>query len=197
MLVDNDTSGIITFMIGVIVLVMFGIGLSFLVNKQFKFSSGVGEIHWEIVTNTTEIEELRVRKDRNERVLNANIEIFTRLETLRQRQAALEESENEVRESITAMESAFTRYRADYRRKAWAGASGESLGTLAIQGGRVFQQVSIARVTEVGLEIRHECGTARIQAPDLDLKMRDRFQWSDEERRSRLEEERRSREASW
>ena len=74
-------------MIGVIVLVMFGIGLSFLVNKQFKFSSGVGEIHWEIVTNTTEIEELRVRKDRNERVLNANIEIFTRLETLRQRQA--------------------------------------------------------------------------------------------------------------
>lgn len=197
MLVDNDTSGLITFMIGVIVLVMFGIGLSFMVNKQFRFSSGMGEIRRELVTNTTEIEELKVRKDEDERVLNANTEIFTRSKTLRQRQAALEKSEIEVRDSIDALESAFTRYRADYRRKAWAGACGESLGTLTIQGGRAFQQVSITRVTEVGLEIRHECGTARIQAPDLDLKMQDRFQWRDEERRSQLEEERRNREASW
>lgn len=184
-------------MMGVIVLVMFGIGLSFLVNKQFMFSSGVGEIRRELVTNTTEIEELRVRKDKNERILNANTTIFMHLKTLRQRQAALEKSEREVRDSIDAMESDFTRYRGNYRRKAWAGACGESLGTLTIQGGRSFQQVSITRVTEVGLEIRHECGTARIQAPDLDLKMQDRFQWRDEERRSQLEAEREDRESSW
>ena len=197
MLVDNDTSGLITFMIGVIVLVMFGIGLSFIVNKQLNFFSGVSEMRSELVTNTTEIEELRVRRDKNERVLNANTEIFTRLEILRQRQAAVEKSEREVRDTLDAMECAFTRYRADYRRKAWAGACGESLGSLTIQGGRAFQQVSITRVTEVGLEIRHECGTARIQAPDLDLKMQDRFQWRDEERWSQLEAERRVRESSW
>ena len=65
-----------------------------------------------------------------------------------------------------------------------------SLDTLTIRGGRAYQQATIARVTDVGLEIRHEHGIARIQAPDLDSKLQDRFQWSGEERRSRLEEER-------
>lgn len=197
MLVDNDNSGFYTFMLGVIVLVMFGMGLSALVNNQFKFPSGASEIRREIVTNATEIEEMRTRRDKNERVLMANIEIATRLETLRQRHASLEKSATEVRESIDSIEGGFRHYRADCRRKIWARAIGESLGTLTIHGGRVFQRVSIARVTEVGLEIRHECGTARIQAPDLDPKIQDRFQWNDTDRRSRLEEERKEHEASW
>lgn len=200
MLTDNDNSGIFTFMIGVIVLVMFGIGLSLLVDKRFKFSNGVAEIRREIGANAAEIEEMNSHKDESERVLigygvNLKAESNTqprnpaRLEALRQRQLMLQKSRIQIRESITALEGDFSHYRADYRRKTWTGAIGESLGTLTTRAGRVFQQATIIRVTDVGLEIRHEHGTARIQAPDLDPKMRNRFQWSDEERRSRLKEE--------
>jgi hypothetical protein len=63
---------------------------------------------------------------------------------------------------------------------------GQSLGNLSLRGGREYRQAVISRVTDVGLEIRHEHGIARIQAPDLDASMQDRFQWNDEERRARL-----------
>ena len=44
--------------------------------------------------------------------------------------------------------------------------------------------VTITKVTEVGLEIRHEHGIARIQVSDLEGIWQQRFQWDDEERRS-------------
>ena len=200
MLTDNDSSGIFTFMIGVIVVVMTAIGLSLVVDKRFKFSKGAIELQREIVAGATEILELTARTDEQGRLLedsgstlhkgsNVRRELSALLESQRQRQAVLEKSRIELRESITPLEGDFSRYRATYRQKNWTGAVGESLGTLTIRGGRAYQLATITRVTDVGLEIRHEHGIARIQAPDLEPKMQDRFQWSDEERRSRLKEE--------
>ena len=201
MLSAEDHPGVFTFMVGIIVVVMAAVGLSIVADKHRVFSSGAGELQREIDANATEISELSAWIDEQRRLhqdsgANLNVgskahrELSTQLEILRQRQPVLEQSRAQIREAITALEGEFSRYRADYRRKTWAAAIGESLGTLTIRGGRAYQQATIARVTDVGLEIRHEHGIARIQAPDLDPKMQDRFQWSDEERRSRLEEER-------
>lgn len=204
MLSSEDHPGVFTFLVGMIVVVMTAVGLSIMADKHRHFSSGAGELQHEISLGASEITELTARKDEGSRLLaggdaklrsgsQAYQAISARLETLRQRQAALEISRTQVSGAIVALDENFSRYRADYRRKEWEGAIGESLGTLTIRGGRAFQQATITRVTDVGLEIRHEHGIARIQAPDLDPKMQDRFQWSDEERRSRLEKERENR----
>ena len=60
----------------------------------------------------------------------------------------------------------------------------------------MFQKVVIVDVTPVGLEIRHEHGIARLQAPELSREMRNRFQWEDAKRLAHLERERSNRE-SW
>jgi hypothetical protein len=83
----------------------------------------------------------------------------------------------------------FARYRTKYRDTTWAEAVGQPLGNLTSPGGREYRQAVIVRVTDVGLEIRHEEGTARVQAPDLDPALQERFQWNDEERRARLKQE--------
>ncbi len=201
MLSAEDHPGVFTFMVGMIVVVMAAVGLSIMADKYRVFSGGAGELQREIGANATEIPELSARIDEQRRLLEdsgtglhkgskAHRELSAQLEILLRRQPALEKSRLQIRESITALEGEFSRYRADYRRKTRAAAIGESLGTLTARSGRAFQQATITRVTDVGLEIRHEHGIARIQAPELDSKLQNRFQWSDEERRSRLEEER-------
>ena len=200
MLFSDDQYGVFTFMVGMIVVVMAAVGLSVVADKKRIFSSGAGELQREISASTTQISELSAQHTEQalllegsastlRKVSNAHREWSVKLETLRQRQAELEKSRIQIREAITVLEGDFSRYRATYRQKTWTGAVGESLGTLTVRGGRAYQQATITRVTDVGIEIRHEHGIARIQAPDLDLKMQDRYQWSDEERRSRLKEE--------
>ena len=200
MLSSDDQSGVFTFMIGMIVVVMVAVGLSVVADKKRIFSSGAGELQREIIASTTQISELSAQHAEQALLLessssmlrkgsNTHRDLSAKLETLRQRQAELEKSRMQIREAITGLEGDFSRYRATYREKRWAGAVGESLGTLTVRGGRAYQQTTITRVTDVGIEIRHEHGIARIQAPDLDLKMQDRYQWNDEERRSRLKEE--------
>ncbi|MES2922917.1 MAG: hypothetical protein V4819_15285 [Verrucomicrobiota bacterium] len=205
MLSADDHPGVFTFLVGMIVVVMAAVGLSIMADKHRSFSRGESELHREIHLGASEITELTTRKDESSLRLaegggklrmgsQAHKEVSARLETIHQRQAALEKSRIQLGESIAALDVSFSRYRADYRSKEWELAVGESLDTLTIRGGRDFQQATITRVTDVGLEIRHDHGIARIQAQDLDAKMQDRFQWGDEERRSRLEEERNNRE---
>ena len=200
MLSSEDHPGVFTFMVGMIVVVMVAVGLSVVADKHRVFSGGTGELKREISACATQITELSAQTAEQTLLLegassnlrkgsNAHRELTAQLETQRQRQTALEKSRLEIRAAVTALEDNFSQYRATYRQKSWAGAVGESLGTLTIRGGRDYQLATITRVTDVGLEIRHEHGIARIQAPDLEPKMQDRFQWSDEERRSRLKEE--------
>ena len=200
MLSADEHPGIFTFLVGMIVVVMAAVGLSILADKHRTFSSGAGALHREIAANAAEISELTARREEQgwqlkesggnlQQGSKAHGELTDKLATLRQRQAALEKSRSEIGGSTTALENEFSLYREKYRRKTWEGAVGESLGTLAVRGGREFRQATITRVTDVGLEINHEHGIARIQAPDLDPKIQDRFQWSDEERRRLLKEE--------
>lgn len=197
---NDENSGVFTFMVGMIVLVMAGVGLSLVVDRRFKFSSGVGQTRRDIASQTAELDELTRRADERGRELETSgtrlhaaarghRDITASLDAVRKRQMVLEADRSQLRDSVAALEAGFSDYRSDYRRRTWTAAVGEFLGTLTIRSGRQYLQASISRVTDVGLEIRHEDGIARVQAPELDRQFQDRFQWDDEQRRTRLKEE--------
>lgn len=200
MLSAEDHPGIFYFLVGMIVLVMAGVGLSLLADQRFKFSSGTSDIKRDIATTGDELGSLRSYHQERSRQLENNstrlksdtsvhAELRRKSTDLGKRHSDLEINRDQLLKAIPLIETEFSRYRAEYRRQTWAGAVGQKVGTISIRGGREYQDVIITRVTDVGLEIRHKDGIARIQAPDLDPKWQDRFQWSDEERRNRLKEE--------
>lgn len=200
MLSAEDHPGIFTFMVGMVVLVMAGVGLSLVIDRRLKFSSGVVKIQKEIHLDALELVHLTAWRDERARLLNDTVlklqggmgtsrGVQAKLENLNQRQAALEQTLRQLGKTFSSLEEDFSRYRADYRRKTWLAAAGDNLGNLKVRSGREYKQATITRVTDVGLEIRHEDGIARVQAPDLDSKLQDRFQWSDEERRQVLAKE--------
>ena len=196
----DEHSDIFTYLIGLIVLVMVAVGLSLVIDKRFKFSSGVGVIQQELKQGDSEIAELTaeykdlsLQHEISESKLRGGSQSYNKLsaelETQRKRRADLQQTHGELTSAITSLGQNFSQARCDYRRKIWAAAIGEKLGDLSVNDGRIYRQTTISRVTDVGLEIRHEHGFARIQGPDLDIKLRERFQWDDEERRKSLKTE--------
>jgi hypothetical protein len=200
MLVDEDNSGLLTAAVGLIVLVFAGVGLSLLVDRRFSFSSQVSTMNKLIEAERRELEDLQgVHRGASLKLAEVepmrqiagskSSEAGKSLANLTKRREVLEAECGRLRTSISAMEEEFVSYRTKYREKIWAEAIGHSLGTLVVRGGREYRQAVISRVSEVGLEIRHENGTARLQATDLDASLQERFQWDDESRRARLREE--------
>lgn len=206
MLSSDDHPGLFTFMVGLIVVVFVGVGLSMMVDRRFGFSKHVSSLESGFNAGDEELGQLTVVYQESSRNL-AELEPELRtnastLESLRsqmagleKRRAALTASLDGLGKSIPALEKEFATYRGKYRDAARSAAVGQSLGNLAVRGGREYRAAVISRVTDVGLEIRHENGIARIQAPDLDQAMQDRFQWDDEERRARLNQENAAQEA--
>lgn len=200
MLSADDHPGLFTFMVGVIVVVFAGVALSLMMDRKFSFSASASALDRGIKASAEEIVNVQADLDEASRNLNsrepklkqtaANHEIVRRqLAADTQKCAILTETRKSLQKAIPALEEEFSKYREKYRTQARASAVGESLGTLTLRGGREYRQVVINQVTEVGLEVRHEHGIARIQAPDLDPSLQDRFQWNDEERRRKLSEE--------
>ena len=200
MLSADEHPGVFTFMVGMIVLVLAGVGLSLVIDRRLSFSSGKLGIQREINLDATELEGLIAVREERSRILNSQpatrqqgaetpAGIREKLEVMRRRQTSLEETRKQQQEMIAQLEDDFSRFRAEYRRRTWTSAPGEKLGNLMLANGREYRDATITRVTDVGLEIRHADGIARIQAPDLDQKIQDRFQWDDEERRKVLKDE--------
>lgn len=197
MLSNDDHPGLFTFMVGMIVLVFAGVGLSIMVDKRLKSSTAVIGIQDEIGENIQKLDELKSVYDSRVRMLadseaslrtgsQAHGELAPQMESMRKRQADLEKTRDQLRVTVQSLEEGFSSYRTEFRRKTWARAIGEKLGNLTIHGEREYRDVTITRVTEVGLEIRHENGLARIQAPDLSQELQNRFQWSENERQHHL-----------
>lgn len=197
---DNDQSGLFTFMLGLIVVVLIAVGLSMLVDSRFSYSHGAVENDARISADAKTIEQLTetrrevlLRLSEIEPVRTAALAEREALRVASDRMASdlgnLASTKSGLEQSIQSLELGFSQYRGKYRDSAWTAAVGRALGDLKIRGGREFHQVVITRVTDVGLEIRHEHGLARVQAPDLDAALQDEFQWDDEARRERLKRE--------
>lgn len=200
MLSFEEHSGIISFLGGIVILVMAAVGLSLVVDQRLKSSAGSVGIQREIEQDVSALDALRLIHEQRSRHLNdsgtqqkaalmRNEEIASVLNVLGQRQNSLEKTRNQLLDEVGMLEEDFSKYREAYRQKTRAAAVGERLGKLALSGGREYEDAIITGVSDVGLEIRHSDGIARIQAPDLDSKTQERFQWNDEERRKVLKAE--------
>jgi hypothetical protein len=194
MLSFEEHSGIIAFLLGIVILVMAAVGLSILVDKRFDFSSKSVRFERELVMGSKELEQLEeARKTQARRLADIESKLISsgltagpsldEIEACKKRETSLSMERDILSTAYSELNASFTKYRADYRRKIMRTAIGESLGDFVIPDGREYKQAEITRVTEVGLEIRHADGIARIQASELDSKMQDRFLWRDEERR--------------
>jgi septal ring factor EnvC (AmiA/AmiB activator) len=199
MLTSDEHSGLFTLMLGLIVVVFAGIGLSMAVDRRFSFSTSVSALEADVKRNESEIEYMReIHSDRTKeltghepkrKMADASLAaIQMRVTELERRRKTLIAERESLRASIPVLEQEFVRYRVKYRENTRDAAVGEFLGKLIISGGREYQEAYISRVTDVGLEIRHAHGTARISATDLNPQFQSRFQWDDEERRARLGE---------
>lgn len=184
---NDDRSGVPTFMIGMIVLVMAGVGLSIVVDTRFSFSSEHSAARKEVRANEETISDFKFRHQECSTLLAGSsdkrrseaseLEEFAReLEALKGKKNVLRSRQLALETSIRQLETDDLRYRNEYQQKSWASAIGESLGDLSLKGGRDYEDVKITRVTEAGLEVSHRNGFARIPAMDLDPKLRDRLQ---------------------
>ncbi len=207
MLFADEKPAIFTYLFGLVVLVMAAVGLSLVIDKRFAFSSQAGAMQrelklgdWEISELTAEYKKLSLQMQSSDSKLSGSFQTYQELtallETQRQLRADLGQTLSELVATLASLRQNFSKARADYRHKTWTAAIGEKLGDLSVRGGRVYGQAIISQVTDVGLEIRHEYGIARIQGPDLDIKLQERFQWDEEERRKRLQEEQGNRDGS-
>ena len=197
---NDNASGLTSFLIGCIVVVMAGVGISLLVDRRFGFSSNEAMLQRDLATGETDISQLQgscrllapqvATSEANSQRFDAERQALVKqLGTLKQRRDSLEASRVALTPAIRALAEEFSRYRQRYRDQARNAAVGESLGNLKTRAGREFRNATIVRVTDVGLEIHHEEGTARVQAPDLSDTLRERFQWNDEERYATLKQE--------
>ena len=200
MLSNDDHSGIFYFLVGMVVLVLTAVGLSIVVEKRVSFSSGVGQVQRDLAASSAELSELKEQLEHRSHELKelesksqsqaAGFQkVRTDLAKSGERKMELLARKDKLATALPALDAAFSACRSDYRAVTWRKAIGESYPRLAIRGGREYRDVAITKVTEVGIEIRHEHGIARIQAPDLDSAWQERFQWDDEERRAKLKEE--------
>ncbi len=109
--------------------------------------------------------------------------------------ADLEKLHRELAGEVDRLAADFDAYRAAYRKRASDAAAGEKLERLELPDGRTYENVTISRITEVGAEILHSTGSARIAAGDLPRAWESRFLWADERARDeRRAAERRRRE---
>ncbi len=188
MLLPDEHSGIYTFLVGIVVIVLVAVGLSMLMEKRFAFSSGGLRLEREVASQGEVVVGLRERVDSAAVGLTAVAGPRARaVETLRRtrlkstavlkRKADLSAARDGLRAEIGKTEQAFLDYRVGYQRDSRAGAVGEKIGTLTLRDGRSYQDVVITKVTDEGLEIRHPDGFARIRAPDLGADWQDRFHW--------------------
>lgn len=72
-------------------------------------------------------------------------------------------------------------YREQYLQWVRLTAEGEKHQELRLLNGKVYREVVIRRVTDVGLEIRHLSGSARLRHDTLGEEWKDRFLWTGDE----------------
>lgn len=192
MLNKIEFSGVAVFLVGVIAVVMAGVGLSMMVDQRFSFSRTAVSIEREINASSLELDRLRTLLEENRaeyarldlergEAVGAYEMVKGKLDSLRLRREDLIAAAGELKKTTTALDASFSEYSRTYRERIRAAAVGESLKNLRIRG-RDFHEAVIVRVTDVGLEIRHRDGRARVRAADMNPAMRERFQWTEEER---------------
>lgn len=195
----SDNSGTYMVIGGMILLVFGGVFLSVAADQRSSFLSANKAVNQDIRNNEELLTSLTPRYQRLKQLeatvipkleQAAEFEVCEgklvdqrlQLDSLQTRSAAL-------KTSLLAVGDSYEKYRTTYRKGIWDAAANEKMPELVLRSGRRYQDVTIQRVTAVGLEISHSDGNARVSASDLDGKWQERFQWKNDERLEVLKRE--------
>jgi len=189
---QNDQSGTVGFLVGIVVLVFAGIFFSLLVDKRFRFSSGKVSLEEDVREGKLRVEKMNFRVEAARELWKKKVQPFEgqdaqvrakadELRATTRELAGLRERREALEGEILAGEGAFLAYRNQYRQQARVAAAGEELAELASRNGRTYRDVTIRRVTVAGVEIEHSQGISRLRPEDLGEEWRERFQWHPEE----------------
>lgn len=104
----------------------------------------------------------------------------TREKTKRLHEVAdeLQQELQKLRHEVARKNDELAQYRERYQDHVRYEAIGEEYQEFVTTSGRRFKDVTIRKVTDTGLEIRHASGSARIVPDEAPLDLRKRFQWN-------------------
>jgi hypothetical protein len=89
--------------------------------------------------------------------------------------AELQENAADLRSKVANMAAAAAAERENWIATTRAAAVGRSFATFTGSSGRIYEDVTITRVTDVGIEFRHSAGSARLPATALSPELHDDF----------------------
>ncbi|MBB81642.1 MAG: hypothetical protein CMN02_11755 [Roseibacillus sp.] len=87
----------------------------------------------------------------------------------------------QLEREIRILSQGVSAYRAQYLQWVRLIAEGEKHPEIRLRKGKIYREVVIRRVTDIGMEIRHLSGSARLRHDDLGEEWQDRFLWTGEE----------------
>ncbi len=196
----DDMTGMAAMLLGVVLLVLTGVGLSLVMDKHMDGSKRQDELQEVISRDETTLQSLREDLDAKNALVNAQTAAYdktaaeykaatSRITDLKAKKGPLVAAKAECEDALTKLPLQLEAYRKSYRQQSWQAAIGEQHESITLLSGRVFDKVVIKRVTDVGLEISHQAGIARIDAKDLDDSWQKRLQWDQARRKATLEKE--------
>ena len=196
----SDNSGMVGFLVGIIILVFAGIFFSLLADKRFSFSSNRISLESTIRDEKSELDSLKSRLETTREHWRKHCEPLTSqgvsaseiAATLRAGQTRLKGLREELAVASSELASVtddFEEYRGRYRQQVRGAAAEERLGELKSRTGRSYTNVIIRKVSSTGIEIRHDDGISRLLPEELDPAWHERFQWTRDEVAKALEEE--------
>lgn len=183
----EDRGGILTLVGGLVAISVVATGLALVMEKRSDSAKANEETERSLVADQEEIEITRVN-------LNDALLKWTEVSRLQQvekkyqevkavagrrdtRLAELRVAHTSLKAAVGEQDGSYKKYQADYRSMVRAAAIGEEISVLRLKNGKEYSKVAITRVTADGLEIRHEFGTARVVAADLEETWNERFHW--------------------
>lgn len=201
-MLDNDEqSGMVGMLVGIIVLVFVGIFLSLMMDKRFSFTKK-GNSLVELIAEekvlfdetTSELARTREKWVREyEPLLGQGASLKELQDSSQDRERrieALQEERAAVLAGLDAAVDTYSEYQGRYRQQVRSDAAGEKHPELVSLDGRIFRNVTIGRVWAAGIDIRHSEGTLRLLPNELPPSWQERFQWKEEEVVGQLEKER-------
>ena len=197
---NSDNSGMVGFLVGIIVLVFAGIVFSLMADKRFRFSSNKISLEERIAEEHHDLEVCKTRLETARQHWRENCEPLAAQGTSVQsaaaglkagevRLAALREEKEGIAAGLSAATLALDDYRSRYRQQVRGAAAGEQIAELKSRSGRIYKDVTIRKVSVTGMEIRNDQGISRLLPEDLDPAWHERFQWDRDEAAKSLDEE--------
>lgn len=144
-------------------------------SREARANSQWWELEAKRVALEHEVQLLDMRIGKIEAKRKAGQDMKDVLSRTAQHRSDLENHVAQLRQEIEQGEGEMTAMKGEWTRKVRAASVGRSLDSLSGTNGKVFSEVVITRVTDVGVEFRHSTGTARLSADQLGPEDRDSF----------------------